>query len=158
MSCLMMNAAPLAAVADFLAVQLNSGFDYTGMETPQSLPRALSDCVVCGFYEASKIYEKLYRLNAAAYANRYREPLNISPPAPYRSNPIHKPCAYKNQHRVVAPWHYHIAKQLSFLIYQCTEDGTCETVLYSALVQFRRILHSFIVENSELWQQLPWAE
>lgn len=161
MSCLMMNEKPLASLADWIAAQLNHGFNGFGMEAPSALYNALSDCTVAGRFDENKIYLKLYALNFRAYDCRYSrhdEPITFTPPDPYKPNTVHQyPVSY-NGHWTVAPWHYQIAKRLSFLLYQCSEDATRNDELYLALAQLRRNLYCFIVDQSDAWQALPWME
>lgn len=162
MSCLMMNAKPLASLADWIAALLSQGYNGFGMEAPKSLYLALEDCRdPWTWYDNAEIYAKLYALNAAAYESRYSrhdEPVIIQPPAPYQPSAIHRPPEYKNHVVAVAPWHYHISKRLSFLVYQCNEDGTSNSELYKALVQLLHNLQGFIVQHSDEWQALPWME
>lgn len=71
MSCMIMDPEPLAAVANATGTLLESGFGYFGFDATDRIYEAFRDCGSRGFYDAEKIYRKLYAANAAAYDGRY---------------------------------------------------------------------------------------
>lgn len=160
MSSFVMHEQSHAAIANTLEYILDSGFERFGFDAPQSLHKALSDCRDrYGYYEAEKIYSRLYSLNSAAYAGRYRlNPSEITEIPDMPSVPsIVKPRQYENYHETLLPWHYRFCKLLDCLIYQCSEDATLSDPLFLALVDFSRVYKSFLVVNTDAYHDAPWG-
>ena len=160
MSCIIMNAKPLASIADFIASLLNYGYNSFGMEAPKSMYDSLKYCKdKWGIYQAEQIYDKLHELNVMAYNGRYgREHEGEEYFEPYAPNPPMQRRECENHHEKVMPWHIQMEHRLAFLTYQLCEDATCDTPLYKAMIDLEHRLDAFIVHNSDEWQSLRWGE
>lgn len=160
MSCLVMGSGPLAALADYIAAQLNMGFNFFGIEAPESIYRALcDDCYIAGRYDEEAIYRKLHSLNMRAYVGRYSrydEPVEFIAPEPYKPHTAYARPEYRDEHYIVATWHYHMAQRLHFIVYQCAEDATVNDPLYLALKTFSHVFDGFIVRNNEEYVAHRW--
>lgn len=163
MSCMMMNHNALYALADTVAAITTHGFNYFGFEAPRSLYDALQKrgCVgAWGNAHTGDVYAALYRLNLAAYNGRYpdhTDPAEALPiPAPIPAT-LYRPLEWVDYYASVQPWHYHLAKLLSFYTYQTAEDATNADTLRLALVELERILCAFIVQHSTEWSAAPWG-
>ena len=157
-----MGSGPLAALADYIAAQLNMGFNFFGVDAPESLYRALADdCYIAGSYDEESIYRKLYSLNMRAYIgrySRYNEPVQFVAPDAYKPHTAYARPEYRDEHYVLAPWHYQMAQRLHFIVYQCSEDATVKDPLYLALKTFSHIFDGFIVRNSPEYVAHRWSD
>lgn len=159
MSCFIMSPEPLAAIANTLEYILNSGFNRFGFDAPRSLHDALKDCRDrYGYYCANQIYDRLYRLNAAAYAGRYNRLCEDSiPPMPLVPI-LTQPRQYENHHESLKPWHFQFCKLLDCLIYQCSEDEVKKDPLYLSLFDFSHVYKTYLVCNTDLYASAKWGE
>ncbi len=157
MSCYMLSIESRSAIADYIASVLNSGFDYHGYSAPETLKRALSDCVVCGYYEESKIFDRLTKLNAHACGERYHHLTGAEPGTYKRQRCITEYRQYEDGHEIIKPWHYQILKKIECFIYQCTEGDTPDTELYKGIEQLSRYLMAYIVHNTPEWNAALWG-
>ena len=77
MSCFVMNAERISTLAAFIADMLNFPHEFQ-LSLPAGIYHQFADCGYeddPNLFNEEKIYEKLYRLNLAAYHERYgREP------------------------------------------------------------------------------------
>lgn len=149
MSVLVMSEEAHATLAEVIRTVLDEGYNFFGFEAPQSLYDALDDCEfedIRGCYSSAKIYRKLYTLNIKAYDNRYKieEDDPIVPKMP-DVPPLVQIRQYGSGHDHPRNWHYKLAKLLDCLIYQCSDKPTAVDPLYLALVDFDRVVKSFIV-------------
>ena len=161
MSCFMMPPDTLAALAKGIEVALNVGFNFLGLEAPESLGIELLDCAdKYRFYSEKQIYSRLYDLNRRAYAGRYPgepdiEPVPDMPKIPallhYAEYDPDSGC------RIITEEHYKYLKLLECLIYQCCEDATIKDPLFLALQDFRRNWMAFIIRNNPIFAALPWG-
>ena len=162
MSCMMMTDQAHATLANTLEFILNSGFNRFGFDAPDSLFTALDDCKdVAGFYQAEKIFRRLYDLNARAYNGRYMDASHISPADFIPDFPSVPPLVQDRQrenfHEKLLPWHYKLAKLVDCLIYQACEDATRNDPLLQALVDFKRVFFAFLVTNTDDYDAAPWG-
>lgn len=160
MSCFIMNEKALAALAIATGKILNQGFNYFGFEAPHVLYDALNDCKADVYrdYNAPQIYAKLYALNAQAYAGRYREDADITPPDVDFSgvDVTHAP-QYADNSFKVCPWHYQLAKLVDCYCYQTDEDATRGDELIRAMRELSNTLRGFIVQHSADYIAVPWG-
>ena len=160
MSCFIMNEKALAALAIATEKVMNQGFNYFGFEAPRELYNALSDCKAGVYrdYNAPLIYAKLYALNARAYAGRYREDADITPPDVDFSgvDVTHAP-QYADHSYKVCPWHYQLAKLVDCYCYQTDEDATRGDELAKAMRELSNTLRGFIVQHSADYMAAPWG-
>lgn len=158
MSCLMMNEKALAAIALATENLLNMGYDAWGFDAPEILFESLSGCESeCGFFYTEKIYEKLYILNSRAYAGRYNEPVNITPPdVDFSSLHLWERPEY-NEFYTIKEWHYKLLKLLDCFNYQTDEQTTSRDPLKKAMDELARVLSGFIARNSAAYSAAPWG-
>lgn len=167
MSCWIMCAEPMAAVANAAETLLNCGYDYFGFDPPDELITACADC--CDdprahrpLYFAENIYRKLYAVNAAAYNGRYARmddeaADDVAPVIDVSGYRVHRPYEYGDHHYIVQPWHYKLAMLLDFWIYQTSEDATRSHPLYLGMKSFRDALYKFIIRNSDEYRANQWG-
>lgn len=162
MSSFIMDTRAVAVIADGIEKTLNMGYNYLGLEAPESLRDALKDCADRhGFYDGAKIFAKLYSLNYWAYAERYegRHPEDVAEqPEPVAVNSLLARVEYANGHFTVKPEHYKYTKLLECFMYQCNEGSAVKTQLYKGLDDLKRRWYSFLVCNSDEWAAAPWGE
>ena len=159
MSCMMMTPEALAALSNFTETALNTGFEYMGFDVPEELHEAAHALWAGGMYNARMIFERLYALNATAYAGRYNEE-DVDTTAPdldISRHTIHHRPEYADHHHAVKSWHYQAAKLLDFWLYQTAESATIHDPLRSAMYKFRGALFEFIVERSPEYDSFPWG-
>lgn len=161
MSCFVMNAEPLAALANAIETRLNIGYDFWGFEAPDSLYRELMDCKTSCTYYAEPIYRKLYALNVRAYNGRYsnhEEPADEQAPnVDITRYTITRRPEYRAHTFAVQPWHYQLAKLLDCYLYQTAEDATYKDPLRLAMKEFRDELCEFIMTHNPQYITLPWG-
>lgn len=168
MSCLIQKPENTAAIANYIGRLLNLSYESNGMSCPESLGRTLEslNCADGRYFEESRIYEELVKLNHAAYMGRYpdKEEIEITP---YKSNDISsriewergeldKSGYYNHSHYSIKDWHYKIFKMIQFLIYQCEEDTTYSSDLLKGLKDLEKALSEFIVMNNEIYVKESW--
>lgn len=161
MSCFVMNAEPLAALANAIETRLNIGYDFWGFDAPDSLYRELMDCKTSCTYYAEPIYRKLYALNVRAYNGRYpshEEPTDEEAPTiNVNAYTITRRPEYRAHTFAVQPWHYQLAKLLDCYLYQTAEDATYKDPLRLAIKEFRDGLCEFIMTHNPQYITLPWG-
>ncbi len=159
MSSFIMSTRSHATLANSLQYIMNSGFNRFGFEAPQSLHKALADCRDRdGFYSAGLIFNRLYALNEAATNARYKNTDPVTVPDMPEVPPLIEERQCRNHHEVLIPWHYKLCKLLDCLIYQASEDATRSDPLLLALIEFSRVYKSFLVVNTEEYQNFPWGD
>lgn len=158
MSCFIMHPKALATLADTMQIILYGGYSSVGFDPPKSLHNALPDCRDrYGYYFSEKIFRRLYNLNAAAYAGRYRTTQEEAPDMPEVSR-LAQLRDYAEGHDVLKPWHYQFAKLLDCLIYQCYEDATENDPLFLALLDLSKVFNAYLVCNNDLYYASKWGE
>lgn len=162
MSCMIMAAEPLAALANAVETRLNCNYSYWGFDAPDSLYRELEDCKTSYTYHADNIYRRLYAVNVRAYKGRYRDlekPVDEEAPTIYLSKyVVHHPPEYREHGFAVLPWHFQLAKLLDFWLYQTSEDATRSDPLRLAMSDFRDSLYCFIIQNSAQYTEARWGK
>ena len=155
MSCFVMDARATAALALTVEEVLNMGFNYFGFDAPPALFEALEDCKdPAGFYQAKPIFARLYALNIRAYAGRYHEEADTTPPdVDFTGLKISQP----PEANTVKPWHYRWLKLVDCYIYQVEEDATARDPLALAMQDLSRVLSRFIATNSDEYAAAPWG-
>ncbi len=162
MSCMIQKPENTAAIASYIARLLNRDYQFNGMSLPESLGRELGDLSCSdryGYFDASKIFEALTKLNHAAWLGRY--PDNVEERMPqYVPNDISGNVGNildgYGSHFVVAEWHYKMYKLISFFNYQCDGKSVADTKLYKGMCDFENALARFIVSNSPDYVNQPW--
>ena len=159
MSTMMLSQRFHYTLADTLGHILDCGFERFGFEAPESLHKALSDCRNrYGLYDYNAIYLRLYSLNEAAYTERYgSSDCGDIPDKPYTTHLV-EPRQWKDGHEILLPWHYTFCKMLDCLIYQIDEDATEDFDLTMALRDFSRMFKSFLVVNTDEYNNAPWGD
>ena len=157
MSCMIQKPENTMQIAEYIAGLLNMGYNYFGMDAPEELREALSDCGdIHGFFSEEKIYIKLVELNRAAYNGRYDHPVYDTWIMPFKSHNVYKPHEWKDGHYVLDNWHFKIFAMIQFFNYQCGEDATYDTPLYKAMNTLKNRLALFIVTNTEEYSAQAW--
>ena len=161
MSCLIMDAAPLAALANATEALLNCGYDYFGFDPPDSLLAAARDCRNMTFYSAAALYRRMYVLNVAAYNGRYsthEQPADDeAPEIDVSKYVIHRPPEYADHHHAVRPWHYRLAKLLDFWLSQPRAVATRSDDFVVAMREFRNCLFQFMIQRSDEYDHYGWG-
>ena len=168
MSCFVMNRESLSTLAAFIADMLNFPHEFQ-----LSLPDGIYQFADCGYeddpnlFNEEKIYEKLYRLNLAAYHERYgREPNESSEipdfhPLRYAIPPrIWTHIQFDGKTRgihAILPDHYAILKTFSCYLYQTNEGSCTDCDLRKELKTLRDGLEKFIINNTAEYVIAPWG-
>lgn len=155
MSSFMMRSETLAYIANFIAIQINHGFNYTGITSADF--SCFADCMKGVFADAKEIYKKLYQLNFDAFHGRYDG--RHDDECIFKAFPdteIHKPVKYKDHCPVVEKWHYQMLKSMECYLYQCCEGDCPKTEIYQAVKQLKNNLMCFIVHYSAEYQAAEW--
>lgn len=165
MSCFIMNPDSIRKIGYTLTAILNAckynhfvTFDKSAA-TAAKLDKVFADCTDDFYhdYDPEMISEALHRLNARAYACRYRDQEFEPFAAPNRSTrytlrPAAGACNSPQE------WHYHLANLLDCYLYQTAEDATLADPLRAALETFATRLASGIVQHSEQYNKFRWGE
>lgn len=125
-----------------------------------SLCKAFADCLYCECYDGEMIAAELFRINAAAYAGRYKEPTDTALPphiAGTARSLFDRPVFADHMERP-QDWHYHLASLLDCWLYQTSEDATRTNEKRIALAEFARNLKCIIVQHSEQYNKTRWGE
>lgn len=158
MSCFVMKAEAISKIANYTEALLNMGYNFFGMEAPDSLYMALSDCRdYAGFYDSKLIYKRLLSLNLAAYSGRYGRDSDLQELDGYKSISAFSRPVYC-YHYKIDRWMLEMSKRLSCYNYQCAEDATRKDDLHLAMRELEKCLNYFIVQNMAAWQTSKWGE
>lgn len=165
MSCFILNNDKIAGLAEYIAALYNMGFDYFGYSIPEGLGRELSDCRdKSGYMEAKKVYLRLFDLNAAAYAGRYKEakaepadPDALQFPRIYKAREAGTDQDIKEWFEDIRPWHYELLKLTQCFIYQCCEDQTRNEPLLIALHELEAVQMGHIISNQPEYIKAAWG-
>lgn len=155
MSSFMIKSETLAYIANFIAVQMNNGYNYTGLESVDF--SCFEDCKKDAFISAEEIYKKLYQLNFDAFHERYsgRHDDECILEA-FQDMEIHKPVKYKDYYPVAEKWHYQMLKSMECYLYQCREGDCPKSEIYQAVKRFKDVLMCFIVHSSAEYHTAEW--
>ena len=165
MSCFIMNPDSIRKIGYTLAAILGAckynhfvTFDKSAA-TAAKLDKVFADCTngIYHDFDPEMISEVLHRLNARAYAGRYRDPELEPFAAPNRSTrytlrPAAGACNTPQE------WHYHLCSLLDCYLYQTAEDATQADPLREALSTFAAGLKSGIVQHSDIYNKFRWGE
>ena len=161
MSCFIVNPKTVAKIANYIAAQINGGYNCTHLSV--DIPSGFVRSVVneSGFANPEKIYKSLYTLNYVAFCTRYegrhQENLdrceeNIGNFAEYDT-----PIAGLFDHQIGAQ-HYQMLKSMHCFLYQCTEDSELEKFnSYIVVSRMIKALESAIIGRSPEYQAAEWS-
>lgn len=141
MSCYMMRAEGLSAIAVYTAQRANTRI-YNGPIPGQEVTSLLHRNE-CGHYQAEEIYRKLVTMNLAAYEARYGD-TDVEDVEKYMQMfDLHKGW---NERPVK------IGKLIGCWLYQCAEGRVWEEPFYEAMEDWQNAIYRYIVESSDEWQ------
>lgn len=110
-------------------------------------------------FDDRKIYAVLYKLNEAAYEDRYQVPsdeLDGVPAMPQNFPHLLHLLPWDSKHFTIDRDFYAFTKLLDSTIYQCSEDVNRDSEVLAALSAISRALYSFIVHNSADYSSAEW--
>lgn len=143
MSCFIVSPENVRAQAEFIACLLNEGYtNRYRMGAPEALQEALKACKTDHGYSAHKIYRALYIANLKAYNGRYKE--NVMTFDRYKQSA--PPSDLLQLHKYMRCW-----------IYQCSEDATYSTPLYTAVLDLSQALAERIVSGLPEYDEKNWG-
>lgn len=163
-----MKTESLSTLAAFIADMLNFPHEFQ-----LSLPDGIYQFADCDYeddpnlFNEEKIYEKLYRLNLAAYHERYGREPNES-----NEIPDFHPLRYAIPPRIwthiqfdgktrgvhaILPEHYAILKTFNCYLYQTNEGSCTDCDLRKELKTLRDGLVNFIINNTAEYVIAPWG-
>lgn len=166
MSCFIMNPDSIRRIGYTLADILN-GCKYSGtLNLAKAAARhtiagkEFSDCIVGGSYNEELISQALHRINAQAYAGRYREPdlEQLPDPAAKTRYSLHRLPLYIERSERPHEWHFHLMQLLDCWLYQTAEDATMKDEKRIALQAFSNALAVQMVQHSEPYNHYVWGE
>ena len=163
MSCFVISPDSLGSIAKSLCAVLNGSYNAYGFTAPESLCKALEDCIVSGLYDDRKVYERLYRLNVDAYNSRY--PADHGEDMTAESDRFTMPkdapqlLTVPEYHGIFyfTPNHWKLLKWLDCLNYQTAEDDTVEDPLRLALVDTANALAGTLARNRMEYDAATWG-
>ena len=165
MSVILLADYKIMQIAAFITDISMRGCENYGLSLPEDLARELRDCRdYYGDLDAYKVYRKLFNLNYAAYAGRYKdaEELEALPKAP-EFKPIHHMIERIHDEEArrwyddIQPWHYELLKLIQAFNYQCDSDATYQEPLFKGLKSLETALMSQIVMNNPNYVRAAWA-
>ena len=154
-----MKAEALALIAEGIEKGLNMGYNFLGLDAPDSLFRELRDCADrYGFYDNLAIFRRLYDLNARAYSGRYPyDPADPTPPEMPVLPPLLHHVEWDGEKHLLTVEHFKYFKMLDCFIYQCAEDATCKDPLFLAVKDWHKDWMRFLIRNNPTFAALPWG-
>lgn len=164
MSSIVLSTKHIATVSDGLAHLLNHSYGMTTLTAAPDLYDALKSCSDgYGYFDNSKIFSELYRLNLAAYDGRYRNESNddvipcIPKDFPHLIQPLSWGCAGSTDyHWILTADYYAFSKLLSSFIYQCEEDVNRSNELLKALQNTLAEFNNFLINNTAEYISAAW--
>lgn len=164
MSCIQLSEKHIAAVAHGLAFILNGagGMDQLScFAITSQVCRAFKSCMYPhdSLFDDRKIYSVLYKLNEAAYEDRYQVPsdeLDGVPAMPQNFPHLLHLLPWDSKHFTIDRDFYAFTKLLDSFIYQCNEDATRNNPVLKALSGTSRALYAFIVQNAAEYNNAEW--
>lgn len=149
MSCFVMNTESLSTLAVYIADMLNFPHEFH-----LSLPDGIYQFADCKYeddpnlFDKEKIYEKLYRLNLAAYHERYgREPNESNEIPDFHPNHYEIPPRRDN---------YTLLKIFDCYLYQTNEGSCADCDLRKELKMLRDGLKTFNINNTPAYVNATW--
>ena len=164
MSSIVLSTKHIAAVSNGLTRLLNHSCGIDTLTAAPDLYKALSNCSDrYGFFDESKIYNELYRLNLVAYNGRYKMDTDsvFVPDFPQDFPRLIGPLEWSNAgsnayHWILSADYFAFSKVLSAFIYQCEEDVTRNTNLLKALQNTLDEFNKFLVDNTAAYVNADW--
>lgn len=159
MSCFIVNPRTIAKIANYIAVQINSGFNCTHLDV--EICKEFKE-LVCesGLANPEYVYKKLYLLNWQAYNIRYegRHSENLDQCAfDMRKFAEYDTACNECFESEVNASHFQMLKSIECYLYQCSESEELEnSVIYKTVWKIKNALMCFIVHNSELYNAAMW--
>lgn len=158
MSCYIMNHDNIREIGYTLADCLNRsiyGNEYiiaVCAAEYSNLGKVFMDgfCFMDGRFQPEGISITLHRLNAQAYAERYRESEleMFSTPKSNCSYSLWRPPEYGDHHECPQDWHYTLLALIDCWLYQTAEGDVCKSDTRHALDQFAQTLDRLVVQHS----------
>lgn len=157
MSCYIMNHDNIREIGYTLAEILNRSLYDNEVTIASSaaqcsnLGKALTDCYVGDRFSGERISEILHRINAQAYAERYRESdLELfSAPESRRKYSIWKLPERDGIDEIPQDWHYALTVFIDCWLYQTDEGNAAIADKRLAVQEFVRQLTRQIVQHSD---------
>lgn len=111
-------------------------------------------------FAPEKISEVLHRVNAKAYAARYKETEESTFPPPDKRRPEYSIRPAPNQLREMnlLPYYYHLMRLVDCWLYQTDEETTKNDPLRQKMNDFMNCLAREIVQNSPQYHCTLWDE
>ena len=165
MSSIVLSTKHIATVSDGLSRLLNHSYGMATLTASPDLYDALKSCSDnYGFFDASKIFSELYRLNLAAYNGRYHNESSddvipcIPKDFPHLIQPLAWGCSESiSYHWILTADYYAFSKILASFIYQCEEDVNCSSELLKALQNTLAEFNNFLISNTAEYVNAAWA-
>ena len=164
MSCFIMRTESIYTLGNTLESVFNAALHSFSCTIatdacPNALLDAFADCVRCQSFDGVQIADVLYRINAMAYAGRYKKPVDDElPPCPDGAGRslYARPVIEIHRERP-QDWHYHFAALLDCWLYQTNEDATRDDIRRTMLSDFARNLKCLLVTHSMQYSKHPWG-
>lgn len=166
MSCFVMSPESICTLACTLERTLNTSVvspvctistnavrdcEYSGV----SILRAFSDCMCGSRYDARKLAEALWRINALAFAGRYDDPeVGDCPDFQEYGRGLFQPCECDENGAL--SWVYRFANLIDCWLYQTDEDATRSDPKRAALEAFSDALKRGIVQYDPRYNSQRW--
>ena len=159
MSCFIVNPRTVARIANYIAAQINMGFNYTGLylDLPENY---VAHVTKAGRADEVEIYKRLYGINYMGYEARYgdrgKEELDdclaLMEKFDEYDNRIDQPRNGKAE-----PWQYQMLKSMQCFLYQCDEsDEVRDTESFKVVKMMIAALKDYIVSHLPEYQAAEW--
>lgn len=160
MSCFIVDPKTVAAIANYIAAQINGGFNCThlAVDIPHEFIESVSDKY--NFAKPEFIFKKLYRLNWEAfntrYEGRYPENLDQCSADMRKFAEYDAPLTGMFEHKIEAQ-HWQMLKSMECFLYQCAESAEIEnSVEYKTVRNMKNALKDRIVHNMAEYEAAEW--
>lgn len=165
MSSIVLSTKHIATVSEGLSRLLNHSYGMATLTASPDLYDALKSCSDDhGFFDVSKIFSELYRLNLTAYNGRYRNESSddvipcIPKDFPHLIQPLVWGCSGSTSyHWILNADYYAFSKILASFIYQCEEDINRSNELLKALQNTLADFNNFLISNTAEYVNAAWA-
>lgn len=157
MSCFIVNPESVVFIANFIADHINMGMDFTHVYTEISGDFRKLVCDSHNYAEAETIYKELYKLNYAAFYERYedRHPEDLEQCDEWSGN-FEK---YNNPMTVEksTAWYCQLLKSCQCFLYQCSESEELEnSVVYRTVKAIINGIKDHIIMELPEYQDAEW--
>lgn len=158
MSCMMTDTKELTVLAAYVT-EILEGADKMGtiegvkrINPPEALGKVLAECrIEKGMWDVERVYERLYRLNEAAYCGHYGE--KKAKVIPKRIPNLEVP----TDDETMKVWATKLWNLLRFYNYQCAEDANYGSELCKALGELQNTLAGVIANFTAKELGLGWG-